>query len=257
MACAVAWMSLPVYVINLDRRPDRLAIVTDNLNRIGLAFTRIAAVDGRTLVNDPAVRQMGPGHAACFRSHQKAMSALLGSGAPAALILEDDVGVASTVPKILASLDWWPAGHGAVKLESALDSKTRIWLGRTVGRMPDGRELRPILHSHLGGYGYLVDYRTAAEAVAMAPEKSIPIDHLLFNLTNSALARRIRPLQAVPGAVRHLPFELVGSDTGATKIDGKKHWKPSQASRVLPKMNWGLKALTRQARRHPIPDDAG
>ena len=39
-------MALPVYVINLDRRPDRLEAITADLDRAGLAFERIKAIDG-------------------------------------------------------------------------------------------------------------------------------------------------------------------------------------------------------------------
>ena len=249
---SVGVMAIPTYVINLDRRPDRLATVTDNLNRIGLPFTRIRAIDGQTLDGDPATRRMSAGHVACCRSHYKAMAAFLDTDAPAALILEDDVEVSPTVPAILASLDWWPEGHGAVKLESTTRESRRIWLGRPVGCTPDGRELSPILHSHLGAYGYLIDRRTAAEVAALAPETPVPIDHLLFNLTNSAFARRIRPLQAVPAAIRHLPQERVGSDTGSSRVDGKKRWKANRLTRVLPRIGWGLSVLSGRARRRPV-----
>ena len=245
-------MAIPVYVINLDRRPDRLAIVTDNLDRIGLSFTRIRAIDGQTLDSDPATRRMGAGHVACCRSHYKAMAALLETGAPAALILEDDVEVSPAVPALLASLDWWPEGHGAVKLESTTRERRRIWLGRPVGRTPDGRELSPILHSHLGAYGYLIGRRAAAEVAALAPETPLPIDHLLFNLTNSAFARRLRPLQATPAAIRHLPLDRVGSDTGSSRIGGRKRWKAARLARLPSKLGWGLSVLAGRARRRPV-----
>ncbi len=38
---------LPIYVINLDRRPDRLAAIAADLDRLGLPFERIKAVDGQ------------------------------------------------------------------------------------------------------------------------------------------------------------------------------------------------------------------
>lgn len=33
---------LPAFVINLDRRPDRLAAIMENLDRIGVEATRIS-----------------------------------------------------------------------------------------------------------------------------------------------------------------------------------------------------------------------
>ncbi len=82
---------LPVFVINLDRRPDRWTAVRGQLDRIGIEATRIPAIDKESLAGDPALLKMGAGHVACARSHYKAMQALVDCGAPAALILEDDV----------------------------------------------------------------------------------------------------------------------------------------------------------------------
>jgi len=41
--------TLRIFVINLDRPPDRLAYITNEFGKIGLEFTRIAAIDGRLL----------------------------------------------------------------------------------------------------------------------------------------------------------------------------------------------------------------
>ncbi|MXW13733.1 MAG: glycosyltransferase family 25 protein [Rhodothermaceae bacterium] len=246
-------MQLPVFVINLERRPDRLATITGALDRIGLAFTRIPAIDGQALDGDPAILRMGAGHVACARSHYKATAAFLDTGAAAALILEEDVEVSPTVSALIfSSLDWWPEGHGLVKLDSTIQEHKRIWLGRPVGCTPDGRELKPILRSHLGAYGYMVDRRTAAEVSALAPETPLPIDHLLFNLTNSAFARRIKPLQAVPAAIRHLPYEQVGSDTGSSRVDGEKRWKGNRIARLLPTLGVVAWALAGRARRRLV-----
>lgn len=39
---------IPIYVINLDRRPDRLAGISEQLATLGLEFERIAALDGKS-----------------------------------------------------------------------------------------------------------------------------------------------------------------------------------------------------------------
>ena len=36
----------PIFVINLARRPDRLARISQDLDALGLAFQRVEAVDG-------------------------------------------------------------------------------------------------------------------------------------------------------------------------------------------------------------------
>ena len=42
-------MTLPVFVINLDRRPDRWAAMSTQLDRLGIGAVRIPAVDARLL----------------------------------------------------------------------------------------------------------------------------------------------------------------------------------------------------------------
>ena len=55
---------LQTWVINLDRAPDRLARIAAQLQRLGLPFTRLAAVDARTqtpeqraALDEPAYRR--------------------------------------------------------------------------------------------------------------------------------------------------------------------------------------------------------
>lgn len=239
---------LPIYVINLDRRPDRWATVSAGLNRLGLAAERIAAVDAQSLAGDRATGWMGAGHVACARSHYKALAEFLATRSPAGLILEDDVELGEAVSTIVACADWWPDGHGLVKTASAIRPNKRIWMGDTVGRTPDGRALRRIMHSHLGAYGYMIDRKTAGEVLRIAPDTPMPIDHLLFNLSNSALARRARPLQMVPGAIRHHPYETVGSDTGSSRIGGRKLWKEKIAVRAWHKSVWLGAVVTGRAK---------
>ena len=53
--------AIPAYVINLDRRPDRWATISENLERIGVTAERIA-VDARLLEQQERnrARETGP-----------------------------------------------------------------------------------------------------------------------------------------------------------------------------------------------------
>ena len=182
---------LPVFIINLDRRPDRWKVMSAQLDRLGIEALRIAAIDKENLAGDPALLRLGAGHVACARSHYKAMQALVDCGAPAALILEDDVEIGDSVPGLIASLGWWPGEHGLVKLaETSITSDARSWLGPPVGTTPDGRAFRRILGKLLGAQGYLIDYDAALEVLETAPATPMPIDHLLFDLGNVCIRRR-------------------------------------------------------------------
>jgi len=94
----------PVYVINLDRCPERLEIMRQNLDAIGMQIERITAIDRRDLEQtawrthyDEARNRreylgpLTPGEIACFLSHRRAWETFLQTSRAAALFLEDDV----------------------------------------------------------------------------------------------------------------------------------------------------------------------
>ena len=94
---------LQTWVINLDRAPDRLERISMQLQRLGLPFTRLPAVDARALTADQraALDEAGyrrkhgmaplPGELGCYLSHLEALRLFLAGQAEFTLILEDDV----------------------------------------------------------------------------------------------------------------------------------------------------------------------
>ena len=208
-------MSLPIYTINLDRRPDRWAAVTDNLGRLGLKPERIAAVDAETVPDSELGRRIAldaplrRGSAANILSHCKAWEALLASPHPAALVAEDDAYFAADIATVLESVDWWPDGSGLLKLE-AYGAKKRH-LGAELGRTPGGRRLHPIARFPGGSAGYLIDRASAEAALDLCVAVDMPIDCFLFDVIGSRAARRLRPLQVVPTMIRQR-HEDFGSD---------------------------------------------
>ncbi|NBO21409.1 MAG: glycosyltransferase family 25 protein [Rhodobacteraceae bacterium] len=112
----------PIFLINLDRSVDRLALAQARFDRLGRSFQRIAAVDGRTLSPElgqtPAIlrfmgRALSPGEIGCIHSHHRAAEALLATGAPYGLVMEDD---ADPKPELFACLT-----DAARQLDGGLD----------------------------------------------------------------------------------------------------------------------------------------
>lgn len=82
---------LPVYIINLTRRPDRLRGSLAQFQGACMANVHVVeAVDGRTLDISRLHTTKTTGEVACFLSHLKALSAFAATEAPWALVLEDD-----------------------------------------------------------------------------------------------------------------------------------------------------------------------
>lgn len=90
------------HVINLDRSPERWAWIERDAARHALTVERVPAIDGKaaaratwTDVDHRAFRRLHgrtilPGEYGCYRSHLKALDAVLASGDEAAIIAEDD-----------------------------------------------------------------------------------------------------------------------------------------------------------------------
>lgn len=112
----------PVYVINLDRDLERMASLAGYLGQLGLAYTRIPAVLGKTIPDWEQLvdaklygdRNRLPlpraGEVGCYLSHLKAMEAFLQTAEPWCVILEDDVEVRPECVDVLRALgqrdDW-------------------------------------------------------------------------------------------------------------------------------------------------------
>ncbi|MBP7000942.1 glycosyltransferase family 25 protein [Amaricoccus sp.] len=217
---------LPVFLINLDRRPDRRAYMEGQLAAMGLSPTRIPAKDAETVsdaeiaaevaLSDHLIR-MGRGSQCNALNHFEIMRRLVASDAPAAITLEDDIELSPDLAGFAASGDWLPEGIGIVRLEKWSRRATKKLLGPEIGRSPaPGRTLRR-LYSRIGGSGAYVITRAAAARILEA--KGIlrhPIDHLLFNLNISPLAREVGVAMVVPALARQA-WGQFSSDIAATR----------------------------------------
>ena len=267
-------MTLPIYVINLDRRPDRWSAISDDLNRIGLTAHRISAIDRLSLSQqtEEMSMAMGVGEEACLLSHCKALNEFLSSSHPAALILEDDAEVASDIPGCLQFIDWWPRNTGLLQL-GLLAEKVRL-IGPCIGQTPCGRRLYPILHRSGGSAGYLINRETAQIILnhcAEPPYRSgscsvgqlspMPIDHLMFNMYRSPLARRLKPVQVNPAMVRQknsiFLSDITQSRDRAKRIRKISRKKAKRLNRSLHNIRiFGLRLIGKTNRIHVHYSDA-
>jgi len=79
---------LLVQVINLARRPDRLAKISAELNKAGLSFEIQVAVDGENVLSNSNL--LSKGEIGCFKSHLKSLRRQAEIGATFSLVFEDD-----------------------------------------------------------------------------------------------------------------------------------------------------------------------
>ena len=239
---------LPVFVINLDRRPDRWAAISGNLGALGIVPQRIRATDADRVMG-AIPDDLSFSQAACRESHFAALDAFLQTGAPAALILEDDAELAPPVCGLLASADWWPAAAHVVKLGGCGEPAL---LGRPVGRTPCGGEIRPIAQASAVACAYMIDREGAGIATGEAPRVGMTVDSFLFHMVGSPAARRLKPAHVVPALARVRPGQ--GSDICR---DLSPH-ATGPAMRAVFRAGVWLRRMTGQVRRVPLdPPDRG
>jgi glycosyl transferase family 25 len=116
-----------IYVINLERCPERWQRLRGQAVQFGLNVIRIGAVDGSMIAEHERAdfhhrqfvyhngRRPLPGEYGCYRSHLIALAQFVASGDEAAIIMEDDIDLnARLIPRAIAALA--VAGTGLVKL---------------------------------------------------------------------------------------------------------------------------------------------
>lgn len=113
----------PIFVINLDRSTERLAQTKELLDAQGLIFTRVPAVDGRSLCEDgwqvydePAAlaylgRQLNGGEVGCYLSHLDAAQKFLDRGEPYGIVLEDDMEIDPNSEEVIRKALHWLEAH--------------------------------------------------------------------------------------------------------------------------------------------------
>lgn len=166
-----------ILVINLARRPDRLAFMRSQLDALGLAFERIEAIDGQQEDVGPGTDLITPVEIACAMSHRMAWQRFLASGEPLCLILEDDVLIAPGAKLLLDAPHRLPRDADIVRLETGLQ-RSLIGSGRRCGLAGHRAHL---LHSrHHGSAAYIITRACAERAVRDLTAFAEPIDDIMF-----------------------------------------------------------------------------
>lgn len=193
--------TIPVYYINLASRPDRRAFMERQFEWLGIAAERIEAVrmdevPGELIAfhrTPSSLWRLAAGDLACGLSHQRSWNRLIASGAPAALVLEDDVVL---TPPVLDFLDpELPQRVGAdlLKLETF---HTPVKLGSGSQRVGN-TDLRELCSSQMGGAAYILTREAAQQSLASPLRNQMGIDRFLFGRGGYHLLRS-RVLQATP-----------------------------------------------------------
>ncbi|MDQ3160639.1 MAG: glycosyltransferase family 25 protein, partial [Pseudomonadota bacterium] len=100
------------YLINLDRSPDRLAVMSARLSAAGITFDRVPGIDGMLLsdaqfqaqtLDNRYYKPLRRGEVGCYLGHLNALQRFIASNRPFALLLEDDVELSEGVAGLVTA----------------------------------------------------------------------------------------------------------------------------------------------------------
>jgi glycosyl transferase family 25 len=225
--------SIPLFLINLDSRPDRLEKM---ISRLGdLPFERIAAVDGQNLderefISQSAKFRMAKNEIACILSHKVVWQKIIAENIPYACILEDDVHLSSSFPHFIRNPDWLPDNFTVIKIETFL---ARVFL--SLRKFPAGdRLLRQLGSMHAGTAGYIVSLEGAVNLLDSTQHPGSPLDHLMFEVTS--INSGFKVLQMCPALC--IQEDVLYPDISAASdiTDARSRVRPKEKIDFIPKL---------------------
>jgi len=219
---------MKVYLINLDRHPDRLAHMRRQLN--GVAFERIAAVDGSN--DPPTTKGLSRFELACLASHQFAWRQFLESREDSACFLEDDLHVWPGFAPLMERSSWIPPDAHSIKLDTYLQ---KVELGGKRAALGD-RQIARLYSRHQSSAAYILTREGAARYLERTARAPAPADYALFPKNPQRLGLRIYQLCPAIAVQDHLLQQEQGGHAFATAMAAPDRLAKLQSFTALEKL---------------------
>jgi len=115
--------SIPIFIINLDSRSDRLKKISSRLGN--LPFIRIAAINGQNLDEQEHLKRtvkdrMSKNEIACILSHRLVWQKMADEKMSYACVLEDDAVLSSSFPHYINNSEWLPENFKVISQRCGL-----------------------------------------------------------------------------------------------------------------------------------------
>jgi glycosyl transferase family 25 len=219
--------AMDILVINLDRSSDRLGFMAAQFDRLGLAFTRLPAVDGATIPEEEFkrlsrtyMRPLSRSELGCLLSHESAWAHCVETNRPA-VILEDDAFLSDRLPAFLSELGR-RGPPDFINLETR-GSEKWVSVEPIVWQASCGVRLYNLYIDPGGAAGYVMSPDIARSLLERSRNYAAPADAFI---DLSGIAR----FQAEPGLVSP-SYETEDKNSRVTPVFKSTNFKPSLAFR--------------------------
>lgn len=212
---------MQVYVINLERNPERLEFIAQRLESLKIDFVRVDAVDGYALdkeyvkeFREQSKRPTGwkEGQIGCFLSHRKVWELISAGDEDCGIVFEDDLHIADSIKKVISDLGWMPGDADVVRLEN-----TTNWVKITnVGKVQQ-RDICLLGSDSWCTGAYVITKQAANYLINQDRSLWLPSDTYMFSKSLSQVARQLNIYQFNPS--------LVCQDKFSESVDGESQRK--------------------------------
>ena len=213
---------MKVYVLNLDRHPDRLAHMRGQL--VDIPFARIAAIDGAKQA--PTTKGLTRFELACLASHRGAWRQFLDGVESYACFFEDDLHVWPRLDELIGSEDWIPSDAHSIKLDTYFQ---RVKLG-DAQPAPGGRHVARLFTRHESSAAYLLTRAGARRYLELTANPALPADYSLFPRNPRKLGLHVYQLTPAIAIQDHLLRPEDGGQKFVTAMAGGDSAPPRRPS---------------------------
>ena len=218
---------MKTYVINLDRHPERLAHMRDQLSDVG--FERVAAVDGAA--SPETTMGLTRFELACLESHRNAWRLFLTRRDAHACFLEDDVHLWPDFGALVSVADWIPLDAHSVKLDTYLQ---KVKLGEKLAVF-GGRAMARLYSRHESSAAYILSRKGAERYLELTAHPALPADYSLFPTSPRRIGLHIYQLTPAVAIQDHLlqPHGGGGAFPTAMTAGGSGRRRPTIVGKLL------------------------
>lgn len=224
---------LPIYVINLDDDMKRLAAMRDQLDKLGLPWERISAVDGACLSTSIVLqenrrsrqRKLCAEEIGCLYSHIIAWRRIAEGQDGAGLVLEDDLLLAPDMAALVTDPAWLHSDDCIVRLETFARP---VVLGSKIATVY-GRGLYPQRSIHYGSAAYIITPERARAMLRAYRRYVDTVDDMMFRYPRE---NRVYQFSPAPCIQHHILNHARRTEFSA-KMMRQSWYQPRDITRCL------------------------
>ncbi len=194
-----------IFIINMDRSPERLEAMAKQLDALKLDYERVDAVDGTKLnMTDCEVlsvidfdhwakfhhRDALPAEIGCYLSHLRALETFMNSKHKYGVILEDDADISPALTDVLIGLKNCRDNWDLVKLHSSHPGYQR-----NCADLGNGNRLTSFITQTGRATGYVISRTAAGVLYQQLLPARLPFDHIFDrNFEHGLKLRGVMPM---------------------------------------------------------------